>query len=92
MIIQASRNGFQTISFECFDRVGYKMFSLSTIITDRHVEIIHRDDSWHYSVHARAHLDIIAFSSTPIAEVSPPTQLCLSLVQNSPSDKQIVSK
>lgn len=38
------------------------------------------------------HLLLIAFSSTPIAEVSPPTQLSLSLVQNSQSDKQIVSK
>lgn len=48
MMILASWNGFQTISFECFDRIKYKMFSLNTIITAEravsHLEIIQGDD------------------------------------------------
>lgn len=75
------------------------MFSLTAVITGNatvsYLEIIERSDFCHCSVQAWAHLNIllrVAFSSKPIAEVSPLTHLCLNTVQNRQSDKQIVKQ
>lgn len=65
MIIEVSqhRMDFKLLVLNVFDRIKYKTFGSSPIIITvntavSHLEIIHRDPSLHYSVQARAHLDI----------------------------------